>query len=235
LSVGTLITIGPRPRICHSSRHWAPVPFGRWITLSAIVDEGEALSFRVFEQEGQAAIPLDNVTVLHALLVETRRPPRQCFAPVYTQAATDDAARSPALARDRPVKECEVRAWAPFPIRVEEVIGADVILVYRPLHQSHAERLGIEAMVLPDCGGNRRQMVNARELHETSPSVRPNVTGGHLVSVTQTIGAEGAETNQSQLRQLLFTGHFVFQKQWLQYDPTPGARNFRYRREHTLA
>ncbi len=92
------------------ARHGAPVPYDRRITLAAIVDESEALSFRVLEQEGQAAIPLENFTTSHVLFVEMARPPRQRFAPIDTQAGTDDAARSPAFSRDWPVEECEIRA-----------------------------------------------------------------------------------------------------------------------------
>jgi hypothetical protein len=45
------------------------------------------------------------------------------------------------------------------------MISSDIILIDRPLHQPHAKRTSIEAIVLPDIARDRREMVNAGKLH----------------------------------------------------------------------
>ena len=50
-------------------------------------------------------------------------------------------------------------------VGIEQVIGADVVLVDGLLHQPHAERAGVEAHVARRIGGDRGQMMDAGELH----------------------------------------------------------------------
>ena len=131
----------------------------------AIVDESEALSFGIFEQQGETAISLDDLAVAHALFVEAVRPPRQRVVAAHAQARPDDAARAPPLTRNRPVEEREVGARAAFRVGVEEMVGADVILIHRALDQPHTESLSVEAMILLDGGRDRREVMNACEFH----------------------------------------------------------------------
>ena len=50
-----------------------------------------------------------------------------------------------AARRGAAIKEGEIGAGRRFPVGIEEVIGADIVLVDGLLDQAHAERAGIEA------------------------------------------------------------------------------------------
>jgi hypothetical protein len=47
-------------------------------------------------------------------------------------------------------------------IGIEEVIGADIILIDTAFHQAHSQNPGVEAKVLAYIGGYRRQVVDSR-------------------------------------------------------------------------
>ena len=53
----------------------------------------------------------------------------------------------------------------PDGVGVEEVVGAHVVLVDAPLHQPHAQRLRVEAIVVADVGGDGGEVVDAGEIH----------------------------------------------------------------------
>ena len=134
------------------ARHWTPVPRCREIPLALIVDQREALSFRVFEGESQSSVMLEDLAVAHPCLGKMARPPFQRLQAVHAQARPNNAARTSALSGSTPPEEREVCARAAFRIRVEKMISAYVVLIHRPLDQPHAERLGVEAVVLSNCG-----------------------------------------------------------------------------------
>ena len=48
-----------------------------------------------------------------------------------------------------------------FGIGVEQVIGADIVLIDAPLDQAHPKRFGVKALVLANLRRYRGQMVNA--------------------------------------------------------------------------
>src|SRR5690606_30545311 len=83
-----------------------------------------------------------------------------------------DAAAAATLARHRPVEEGDVVARAADLVGVEEVVGADVVLVHASLHQAHAKDLRVEALVAADVRRDRRQVVETTEVqvHECSLS-----------------------------------------------------------------
>ena len=136
-----LITIGPRPANLLFARYRAVVPWRREITLSLIIDKREALPLRVFKRESQSTVALENLTVPHTCFIKALRPPVENFAPVHAQTRTNNTARTSPLSRRPPAEEREVCAWAALRIGVKKVIGAHVVLIYRPFHQSHTERL----------------------------------------------------------------------------------------------
>src|SRR4051812_21921963 len=147
------------------ARDWAPVPSGREITAAIVIDKRETLSFRVFECESQSSIVLKDLATAHARLFEATRPPGQRLAPIHAQGSPHNAARASPLSGSRPVEEGKVCARTAFGVSVEEMISTHVVLIHRPLNQTHAERLGVEAMVVSNAGRNGSEMVNAGEFH----------------------------------------------------------------------
>src|SRR5690606_12950957 len=85
------------------------------------------------------------------------------------QAGAHDASCPADFARHRPVEEGEIDPGRSHLVRVEEVVGAHVVLVDAPLHQAHAHRSRIEPMVPADVGRDGRQMMDAQQIHRFLP------------------------------------------------------------------
>ena len=161
---GTESVIGPSPRTWLSAGNRALRP-GMRFARAAVVDEAQALALRVLEIERQAAVALGDLAVLDAMLVEMRAPPVERVLACDAQRGARDRMRAAALRRRRPVEEGDVGAGRCEAVGIEEVIGADVVLVHRLLDEAHAEHALIEAAVPRRVGGDRGQMVDACELH----------------------------------------------------------------------
>ena len=158
-------------------RHRTAIPRRRRVAGTAVVDEREALALGILELKRQPAVALDDLTVRHLVFVEALQPPCQRRFTVHAEAGPDDAASPAALARCGPVEKGEVRARTAFGVGIEQVIGAHVVLVHRALDQPHAERPGVEAVVLLDRGGDRGEVMDARELHGRAPRVCQRAPG----------------------------------------------------------
>ena len=137
------------------------------LALAAIVDERQTLAFRILEIERQPAVALDDLADLHARL-------GQALAPILEAAAAGDAqagARNRVVAglarHGAEIEEGEIAAGRGFPVGIEEVIGADIVLVDGLLDQAHAERLGIESDIARRIGGHSRQMMDTGQFHDT--------------------------------------------------------------------
>ena len=78
----------------------------------------------------------------------------------------DDAAGAVAFARHRPVEEREIGSGAALGVGIEQMISAYIVLVDRTLDQTHAERLGVEAMILFDRRRNRGEVMNTGQFHD---------------------------------------------------------------------
>ena len=116
----------------------------------------EALAFRVFEVERQPAVALDRSRRSQAVVAAAgrfhQREARRlgdAQAPCATIACVPRRSR-----RRRPVEEGEVGARRGLAVGIEQVIGADVVLVHGLLDQPHAERPGCRSA---DCRARRRK------------------------------------------------------------------------------
>jgi hypothetical protein len=69
------------------------------------------------------------------------------------------------LARCRPVEKREVGSGARQRVGVEQVVGRSVVLIDGLFHHPHADGAGVEAFVSGRIGGDRRQVMDAGELH----------------------------------------------------------------------
>ncbi len=146
-------------------RHGALVPGNRCIPCPPVLHQGEALPLGVLEVQDGPPVPPGDLSHREPLLPEAILPPRQGGLALHPEARSHDAPGPPHLPGDGPVEEGEVGARASHRIGVEEVVGADVVLVDAPLHQAHSHDPGVEAVVVPDAGRDRGEVVDSREFH----------------------------------------------------------------------
>ena len=76
----------------------------------------------------------------------------------------------------KPLHLDEVGAGRGEAIGIEQVIGGDVVLVDRLLDQPHAENAGVKGQIFLRMGGNRRQVMDAGELHGAVPVSRAKIS-----------------------------------------------------------
>ncbi len=157
--------IGPRPRIWYGagtglrSQGWD-------CARTAVVHEAEALALGILEVDPEAPVALDEAAVRDAVCVEAAGPPVRASSPRDPQGRAGDAVRAPPLAADGPVEEGEVGSRRSQAVRVEQVIGAHVVLVDGLLDEAHAERLRVERMVARRIRRHGREMMDPGELHD---------------------------------------------------------------------
>src|SRR5690606_19847476 len=107
-------------------------------------------------------VALDDGAVLDARFDKVGRPPGEAGCAAHTQPRTGDGVAAALLPwRIRPVKEGDVAAGRGHAVAIEEVIGADVVLVDRLLDQAHAQRLSIEGEIRASAYGDGGQMMTA--------------------------------------------------------------------------
>ena len=80
--------------------------------------------------------------------------------------------RAALFALHGPIKKGQIRTGACFAIGIEKMIGADIILIDRFLHQPHAQHLRVKLVIAARIGGDGGEVVNAGKLHWIYPSVQ---------------------------------------------------------------
>ena len=120
------------------------------------------MTFAVFERQRQAAVDLGYLADVATRLPQAVAPEPEAALAGDAQPGARDAVGSAALGRRRKIEEGEICAGTAFAVGVEQMIGADVILVDGLLHQPHAQQAGVERQILARFGRNRREMVNSR-------------------------------------------------------------------------
>src|SRR4051794_3802844 len=138
---------------------------GMRLTCTTVVNQTEALTLKVLKVERPASVPLHDVAVRNTLFHEAPLPPAQAILASDAQPCARDAARAAPLGCHWPVEEGQVSARCRPPVRIEQVVGAGVVLVHRLLDQAHAERARVEGVVAWRIGGDGREMMDPGELH----------------------------------------------------------------------
>jgi hypothetical protein len=100
-----------------------------------------------------------------ARLLQAVAPVTETFLAGDAQSRARDAVAPAPLRRRRKIEESEVGAGIGLSVGVEQMVGADVVLVDGLLDQPHAEQAGIKRQILARFGRNRGQMVNPRQQH----------------------------------------------------------------------
>ena len=156
----TVSTIGPRPRIWCSAGTGTAVP-RRGGARAAIVDQHQALALAVLERQRQAAVDLDDIAGHAAGLFQAIPPVAEGLFARDAQAGARDRIGSAPLGGCREIEEGEIGAGIGFAVGIEQVIGADVVLVDGLFHQPHAEQAGVKRHIVPRLRRDRGQMMNS--------------------------------------------------------------------------
>ena len=106
----------------------------------------------------------------HAVRLEALGPALERRPARHTEGRGRDLAGSALLGHYRvPVEEGDVRARVPHLVGIEEMVGRDVVLVDRLLHQPQAEHRGVERDVAGRVGGHRGDVMQSTQIHCLSP------------------------------------------------------------------
>ena len=160
----TVSTIGPRPRIwcsagtgLRSQGEAAPAPpsstsTSRWPSPSS--------NGSVSRPSTSTTSPVDAAGLLQAIA-----PVAKAVFAGDAQAGARNRVGAAPLGRGRKIEEGEVGAGVGLAVGVEQMVGADVVLVDGLLDQPHAEQAGVEGQILARLRGDRGQVVNSGQLH----------------------------------------------------------------------
>ena len=154
-------------------RHRAALPRRRR-SRAAVVDQHQPLALAVLERQRQPAVDLDDIAGHAAGLLQAIAPVAEtCFAGDAQAGARNRVGAAPLRGR-REIEEGEVGAGIGLAVGVEQMIGADVVLVDGLLDQPHAEQAGVKRQILARFRRDRGQMVNSGQLHCMFLSVVPS-------------------------------------------------------------
>ena len=140
--------------------HRAALP-RRGRALAAVVDQHQPLALAVLERQRQPAVDLDDIAGHAAGLFQAIPPVAQRLFAGDAQAGARDRIGSALLGGGREIEEGEIGAGIGFAVGVEQVIGADVVLVDGLFHQPHAEQAGVKGHIVPRLRRDRGQMMNS--------------------------------------------------------------------------
>ena len=160
----TVSTIGPRPRI------WCSAGTGLFSHGDADPAPPSSTSTRRWpspSSNGSVSRPSTSIDVAgHAAgLLQPVAPKAKAFLAGDAQAGARNAVGAAPLGRGRKIEEGEIGAGIGLAVGVEQMIGADVVLVDGLLDQPHAEQAGVKRQIFARFGGNRGQMMNSGQLH----------------------------------------------------------------------
>jgi hypothetical protein len=133
---------------------------------AAVIDERQALAFRILEMDRQPAVAYLGTGMADAMLAEPLRPIVESARARDAERRTGDRIGAAPLRRRRPVEEGEVGSRRGEAVGIEEVIGGDVVLVDGLLDQPEAEDIGVEIDIALGIGRNRGEVVDSGELHD---------------------------------------------------------------------
>jgi hypothetical protein len=130
-------------------------------TLAAVVDQDQPLALAVLERQRQPTVDLDDITGRGAGRLEAIPPIAQRLFAGDAQAGARDRIGAAPLGRRREIEEGEIGAGIGFAVGIEQMIGADVVLVDGLLDQPHAQQAGVKRQIVPRLRRDRGQMMNS--------------------------------------------------------------------------
>jgi hypothetical protein len=142
-------------------RHGALLP-RRGRPGAAVIDQHQPLPFAILERQRQPAVDLDDLAGVAAGLLQAIPPVAQRVLAGDAQRGAGNAVAAAPLGCGGKIEEGEIGAGAGLGVGVEQMIGADVVLVDGLLDQPHPQQPAVERQIVARLRGNRGQMVNSR-------------------------------------------------------------------------
>src|SRR5215211_7543822 len=171
----------------HLPRNGALSPRNSALYSFALVGgEAKPLPFGVGEAEESAVFSFFDPIVIHAEILEPRGPPLERGAVGDAQLGSRYLARAGMVggyAQMGPVEECDLGPRIANLVSVEEVVGGEVVLIYRLLDEPQPEHVRVERHVLRGVRRDRRHVVQAAQFHLYPPIGRLIMLGvlGHAL------------------------------------------------------
>ena len=128
-------------------RHHAFLPW-RGGTGAAVVDQYQTLAFAVLKRQRQPAVDFSDTAGVAAGLLQPIAPVGQALVAGDAQGGPRNAVGAALLRGRREIEEGQIRAGIGLAVRIEQVVGADIILVDGLLHQPHAEQAGVKRQIV---------------------------------------------------------------------------------------
>ena len=120
-------------------RHRAVLP-RRGRPRAAVVDQHQPLAFAVLERQRQPAVDFDDLAGDAAGRLQAVAPVAEAVFAGDAQAGARDRIAAAPLRGGRKIEEGQIGAGIGFAVGVEQVIGADIVLVDGLLDQPHAQQ-----------------------------------------------------------------------------------------------
>ena len=111
---------------------------------SRVVDQAQALTFRVLEIERHMPGPLGDLGDGNAIGLEVGLPPLERGFALNAERGAHDRMGAPLFGGGRPVEKGDVGAGRGFAVAIKQVIGGGIVLVDGALDQPQAKDLGIK-------------------------------------------------------------------------------------------
>ena len=111
---------------------------------AAVIDQRQALAFRVLERNRRPAIDDRDIADRHGGLLQPCVPPFQGCLAVNAKAGAGNGVVAALLARSRKIEEGDVAAGRGHAVGIEQVIGGNIVLVDGPASpEAQAQQLRV--------------------------------------------------------------------------------------------
>ena len=139
----------------------------------AIIDQRQPLALEILELQRQPAVDVRDIAHRPAARLQPFAPETKRLLTVHSESGPRHRARTAHLALHRPVEESDVGAGTGLRVGIEQVVGADVVLVDGLLHQAQPHGLGVEFVIAARIRRHGRQMMNSGQLHDINLAFDP--------------------------------------------------------------
>src|SRR5579863_313090 len=138
----------------------------RTILGRGVVDEFQRLPLRVGECKHSTAPSLLYLTVCDCVFVEAPHPIAERLPTRHSEGCGRDLPRPTLLTSNGiPIEEGHICASMSYFVSVKEVIGRDVVLIDRLLHQPQPQYVGIECDIAGSMARHRGYMMQSTQIH----------------------------------------------------------------------
>jgi hypothetical protein len=174
---------------------------GRSRPGAAVIDQHQTLALLILERQRQPTVDFSDLAGMAAGLLQPIPPVAEAFFAGDAQSGARDAVAAAPLRGSRKIEEGEVGAGIGLAVGVEQMVGADIVLVDSLLDQPHPEQTGVECQIVAGPCRNRGQVMNPRQLHRIILWIAAENRRRHLGPIPDHVGY-GSQTRQRYLCRL---------------------------------